>query len=134
MFSTRSYGNRICKIYRGQVCSENFLRNSITTCTTLSNNFKSKTNKVHIYQNLFDWKNKIDFAKQLASNVVYKDDNLVAIVKPWGVGMHFSIANSPNVLNSEVYGEPRFCVANVLDYLSQLLEMQNLKILKCKLI
>lgn len=93
------------------------------------------------YRNLYPWKDEVQLAKLLAANIVFVDRGLIAINKPFGLGMyaadnqallHSAQQKQQGSLTSELFGSPRYCLAEVLDYLSQLLNVNQLSIVKCK--
>lgn len=105
-------------------------------------NNHSSSHSSNTYKNLFPWKNEVELAKLLVANIVYSDRGLIAISKPWGLGMHAverSVGDSPGsksraaqLLNTQVEINPRFCLAEVLDYMAQILQVRKLHIVKCK--
>ncbi|KAI7688468.1 hypothetical protein SSS_00093 [Sarcoptes scabiei] len=94
--------------------------------------------KQKLYQNLYNWNNDIDLVKLLASNIIYKKCGLIAISKPWGVGVNqgetLFRSNHPGyseqLLNDQTFGECRTSVRDVLDLLGQYLNIPELHIIK----
>ena len=48
-----------------------------------------------------------------------------------GIG---SKSRAQQMLNTEIYGSPRYCLAEVLDYLAQLIQVRQLHIVKSEFI
>jgi 23S rRNA-/tRNA-specific pseudouridylate synthase len=75
-----------------------------------------------------------EFVEMLAQNIVYNDSNLIAISKPWGVGIHKSevmITKKNSHLLLGVYsGSAKYCINDSLELLSQLLNVKKLKCVK----
>merc|ERR1712071_145039 len=57
---------------------------------------KNPAKKNHAFQELFPWKTKAQFIEVLAKNVIYNQDGIIAINKPYGV---------PVQKKSQVFGE-----------------------------
>lgn len=89
---------------------------------------------IHPYHNLFEWKSMREFTQMLANNVVYNDGNLIAICKPWGVGIHTSHVNindrNSYLLNNTITGSSKYCISESLETLSQLIGVKKLKFVK----
>ena len=111
-------------------------------CSTFSAQRAIKQHQTYIgnaYRNLFPWRNEVELAKMLASNIVHKDETtgLIAIVKPYGLPIHPTSPPSSSdkhvhhSLLSAVHGTPQFSIAQVLDYLAQILRVDRLFIVKC---
>ncbi len=98
------------------------------------NNRPKIYNRVHPFQNLYEWKSMKEFVEMLAQNIVYNDSNLIAISKPWGVGIHkpeVMITNKNSHLLFGAYsGSAKYCVNDSLELLSQLLNVKKLKFVK----
>jgi 23S rRNA-/tRNA-specific pseudouridylate synthase len=98
------------------------------------NNRPKIYSKVHPFRNLYEWKSMKEFVEMLAQNIVYNDSNLIAISKPWGVGIHkpeVMITNKNSHLLLGVYsGCAKYCVNDSLELLSQLLNVKKLKCVK----
>lgn len=124
-----------------QLCFPRIWR-QFTVCSLHNTAFslpKSHSPKKTPYMNLFPWKNEVELAKQLAENIVFVDRGLIAISKPWGLGMHAAKrtvfggkSQAEAILASEVLGSSRFCLTDVLDYLAQILRVDQLHIVKSK--
>ena len=88
----------------------------------------------HPYKNMYHWKSLREFSQHLADSKVYFDGKLLAIVKPWGVGIH-KVHVNVNERNSHlakcmVPGSPNYCVRDSLDHLCQLFDVNSLRIVK----
>ncbi|RWS29540.1 RNA pseudouridylate synthase domain-containing protein 3-like protein [Leptotrombidium deliense] len=100
---------------------------------TEETNFFSANFK-HPYKRLFPWKSLTAFVDDLEKNVVYNDKAIVAINKPWGVGIHkaqvFVDKKRSNLLLSDVIGSSKYCIADAVDILAERLKCRELRITK----
>ncbi|KAI2802467.1 hypothetical protein BLOT_009922 [Blomia tropicalis] len=91
---------------------------------------KLRSSRINPYKNLFPWNNEVDLAKLLVKNIVYNKHGLIAISKPWGLPIHPSSVNQkPNTM-SKIYGDPLFCLHEVLEYVAQLIGVERLNLVK----
>lgn len=88
----------------------------------------------HIYRHLYPWKCLQDFVNVLLKNVVYNDGQLIAIAKPFGVGIHSPYlkvtSNIFHLLDSAIFGDPKFCIKDGLKLLSKQLGVKKLQVTK----
>lgn len=88
----------------------------------------------HIYRNLFPWKSLQDFVQVLLKNVIYNDGRMIAIAKPYGVGIHTpyfkATSRSKYLLESAILGDVKYCIKDGLKLLGEQLNVKNLQISK----
>ena len=88
----------------------------------------------HPFKHMYPWKTLSEFTDHLEENIIYNDGKLIAINKPWGVGIHKTntvITEKTNYRTfSEDFGDPKFCVSNALDLLCERLLIQRLRFAK----
>jgi 23S rRNA-/tRNA-specific pseudouridylate synthase len=97
--------------------------------------FDSKVNTVgHPYDQLFPWKSLTEFSQHLADNKVYFDGNLLAISKPWGVGIHkvnVNVTDKNSYLSTSfITGSPQYCLTDSIQHLCQIFNVKHLNICK----
>lgn len=137
------WGQQVCRTVVRASSSASAKSSSMFDDQKFSNDDTQSRNRP--YQNLFPWKDELQLAKLLIANIVFVDRGLIAINKPYGLGMHVAERQIPNaggskseravhqeMLSSEIVGSPRYCLADVLDYMAQLLNVQRLSLVKCK--
>ncbi|KAH9425842.1 hypothetical protein DERP_005061 [Dermatophagoides pteronyssinus] len=136
------------------VLNQNLIRYSSLSQSTVTSSLNSATNRYdnddghqhksinkrlsssskHLYRNLFDWNSQIDLAKLLAKNIVYNDYGLIAISKPWGLGIHKPAdnvidlknpSNAEQILNNQIFGQPKYSIADVIDLFGQLMHLNH---------
>lgn len=84
----------------------------------------------HPYENLFSWRSLDQFVGRLEQGILFEDDNIVAIDKPWGVGIHnahVTIKKQTSYLMDTLhFGDPRFCIDDALPLLCERLRTKKL--------
>lgn len=91
------------------------------------------TTNNHPYENMYPWRSLEQFAERLQAGIVYQDEDIVAIDKPWGVGIHkahptITRQNSDHMMEAIKFGDPRFCVDDGLLILRDMLKCKDLKV------
>ncbi|CAG2112005.1 unnamed protein product [Medioppia subpectinata] len=87
------------------------------------------------YDQLFPWPSSLAaFSRYLADQVVYFDRQLLAISKPWGVGIHRPQATitdkNGHLLQMAYHGSPRYCIREALEPLAALMGVKRLTLVK----
>lgn len=87
----------------------------------------------HPYLHLYPWKSLQDFANVLQQSITYQDKNIIILDKPWGVGIYQKYPaihkkNSDLIQWAGRFGDPKFCVADALPLLSEMLGLKALVI------
>lgn len=85
----------------------------------------------HPYFTLYPWKSLDDFARILHQNKVYEDENFIVVDKPWGVGIHevypkIHKKNADIIDWASTFGDPRFCLDQVMPLLQEKFRCPNL--------
>lgn len=73
----------------------------------------------HPYVNLYPWGNSLAaFVDYLHANIIYQDNDILALNKPWGVGIHLQ---SPEIHKKNTYllemksiGQPTYCLDDAI--------------------
>lgn len=123
-----------------KVCRQQTVRLARHASTATLSASKSFGTISHAYQELYPWRTETELAKLLVSNVAYNEHGLVAVVKPTGLGIYQPAAvtgslkskssKGESLLARRLVGQPKFCIAQVLDYMAQMLRLPHLKITK----
>lgn len=100
------------------------------TLRSVGRAFKHDTN---IFRDLYPWTTRDQFLCHIKDNIIYRsEDNgsLVAIHKPFGVGINLVQDNNTTKQNqdrllSRIRGTPKFCIADILQPLSDDLDLKN---------
>ena len=84
----------------------------------------------HPYANLYPWGNSLTaFVDHLYNNIVYQDENILAIDKPFGVGIHLDepTIHSKNsyILDMKTIGQPKYCLDDALPELESKLGLKK---------
>lgn len=84
-----------------------------------------------IYQNIYPWKNSHEFATVIINAIAYKskDNSLIAINKPYGVGTYLredaAHKRNQDKLLSKVPGQPKYCLTDALQPITDLLNSKE---------
>lgn len=102
---------------------------------TSSNKSSNKSaRKAHPFNVLYPWKTLTEFVDVLEQRIVYNDNKLIAIDKPWGVAYHKAnkTLHKPYAFESLslIPGEPKFCLNNALPMLEERLGVEKLQFVK----
>ena len=75
------------------------------------------------WDHMFSWRSLEEFVDRLHSSICYQDDAIVAIQKPWGVGIHRA---HPTLKKQQMhmvsylsFGDPRFSLQDGLPFLAE---------------
>ncbi|XP_053215057.1 mitochondrial mRNA pseudouridine synthase RPUSD3-like [Panonychus citri] len=84
----------------------------------------------HVYQNIYPWNRLEQFVDHLLSQTLYSDNDIIAIAKPFGVGIYnpYDKSNLPDKIEPNIFGDPRYCIADALETLSEKLNTPDLSI------
>ena len=91
--------------------------------------------KNHPYKCMYPWKTKKEFTDYLYENICFNDGKLIAIDKPWGVGIHRSelmvTKQNANHITGASANVPKYHIDEALDHLKTRLNFQEeLKVIK----
>lgn len=91
--------------------------------------------KNHPYKCMYPWKTKKEFTDYLYENICFNDGKLIAIDKPWGVGIHRSelmvTKQNSNHITGASANVPKYHIDEALDHLKTRLNFQEeLKVIK----
>jgi 23S rRNA-/tRNA-specific pseudouridylate synthase len=89
--------------------------------------------KIHPFRELYPWESLSEFVDTLFNGIVFNDNRLVALNKPWGVGTHKAqaVVTKKNAsFMSDVWGDPKYCIDDALERLSERLVLPGLKVVK----
>lgn len=93
--------------------------------------YKYQSPADHPFQQMFPWRSLEQFTKRIEDSILYQDDKIVAIEKPWGVGIHRphpTIKKQTEYLMEALsFGDPRFCIDDALPFLQDNMRVKNLR-------
>ena len=80
---------------------------------------------------MYPWKSLDDFARIIHRSIVYEDENFIVIDKPWGIGTHDVYpkihTKNAHIINwASGFGDPRFCLDDVVPLLREKVNCPNL--------
>ncbi|XP_003707989.1 pseudouridylate synthase RPUSD4, mitochondrial [Megachile rotundata] len=81
---------------------------------------------LHPYKQIHPWKSMTEFSEDLLANIIFNEDGLVALNKPYGIkrdGVKVSAYGVPNAVN--------YTLTEAVPYISKHLGYPNLAIIKC---
>ncbi|XP_076751731.1 pseudouridylate synthase RPUSD4, mitochondrial [Xylocopa sonorina] len=84
---------------------------------------------IHPYKQIHPWKSLTEFAEDLLNNIIYNKDGLVALNKPYGIRCS-RVQSDKNTYNNIPNGV-NYTLEDVLPYICDRLNYQNLKIVRC---
>ncbi|TGZ49337.1 pseudouridylate synthase RPUSD4, mitochondrial [Temnothorax longispinosus] len=92
-------------------------------CTT--EGYTTTQKVVHPYNQIHPWKSENEFAKDLLKNVIYNEDGIIAINKPYGISMLNSMpkTNRRLQLTHKIVGAVNYSVQDTLPYLAKELDV-----------
>ncbi|XP_015783566.1 mitochondrial mRNA pseudouridine synthase RPUSD3 [Tetranychus urticae] len=92
--------------------------------TTTKHTFPSS----HVYQRIYNWTHLDQFADHLLSKILLNDPETVCLAKPFGVGIYnaYDKSNHPEKIEPKKFGDPRYCVNDVIDILANKLNVGRL--------
>lgn len=100
-------------------------------------NRKDSEDKKHVYSNLYPWKSKGEFVRELAGSIFYNEDGLIALSKPYGVPVTFDFRNegrSQSMLKQRLHvsglGESPYSLEDALEGLAVHLNVDHVIIVK----
>ncbi|XP_054933047.2 uncharacterized protein [Dermacentor andersoni] len=94
-------------------------------------------NKKHVYRNLYPWKSKGEFVRDLAGSIFYNQDGLIALSKPYGVPLSFNFhkgGRSQSMLKQRLhvsgFGESPYSLEDAIEGLAVHLNVDQIIIIK----
>uniref|UniRef100_A0A131XIM0 Uncharacterized protein n=1 Tax=Hyalomma excavatum TaxID=257692 RepID=A0A131XIM0_9ACAR len=98
---------------------------------------RDSEDKKHVYSNLYPWKSKGEFVRELAASIFYNQDGLIALSKPYGVPvtLDFSREGRPrSMLKQRLHvsglGESPYSLEDALEGLAVRLNVDHIVIVK----
>ncbi|XP_037268139.1 uncharacterized protein LOC119159474 isoform X3 [Rhipicephalus microplus] len=98
---------------------------------------KDSEDEKHVYSNLYPWKSKGEFVRELAGSIFYNEDGLIALSKPYGVPVTFDFRNegrSQSMLKQRLHvsglGESPYSLEDALEGLAIHLNVDQVIIVK----
>lgn len=86
----------------------------------------------HPFEQMYPWRSVEDFVSRLQDGILYEDEYIVAIDKPWGVGIHNAhptIKKQNDYLRDALnFGDPRFSIDDALPHLCLRLRTKQLTV------
>ncbi|XP_026300657.1 mitochondrial RNA pseudouridine synthase rpusd4, partial [Apis mellifera] len=84
--------------------------------------------KNHPYGNIHPWKSLLEFSSDLVNNLIYNEDGLIILNKPYGIRSRKS--NSFQSLKNNVSNGVNYTLEDALPYIAKELNYPNLNIIK----
>ncbi|XP_076246129.1 mitochondrial mRNA pseudouridine synthase Rpusd3 [Calliopsis andreniformis] len=100
-----------------KICKRNYMENVA---------FRKSNKSIHPYNQIHPWKSFTEFSKDLVNNVIYNQDGLVALNKPYGI----SVQNSQTKSDAYIPNATNYGLKDALPYIAQELNYSELTIVR----
>lgn len=116
-----------------RICSSLHSRSSLQKAYITSKSLKRNHKELHCFKNLYPWKTLSDFSNHLKSSIVYNEGGLIALNKPYGVGIYRCNKRddgSTGAVNLASHEDFSYTIEDCLQDLKCYLNVSDLTILK----